>query len=358
MIMKNRQLVLEDGTVFIGKGFGSDIIKYGEVIFNTNMTGYQEMITDPANLNQIIVTAYPVIGSYGINRDDSEAINPSINGLVVKEINEFPSNFRNEESLSDYMKTYEIPGISGIDTRYLIQLLRDKGTLKGAIASLDLSKDVILSRLKNKHSVGDEVSQSSIAKPYIVPGSKHRIVAVDLGMKQSVLKELTGRNCDVTVVPYDYSASQILRFKPDGVIISNGPGDPQVLESNVEVIKELIGKTSLLGVGLGHQLFALANGAKIDRMKYGNHSSSYPVREIKSGVSRLTMQNCHFTVNLDSLTDTDLVITHEGLNDQSIQGLALTNKQAMSVQFNPEGAPGTNEANEIFDVFLSTIKDN
>ena len=355
-MMSKRQLVLEDGTVFIGTQFGSDTIKYGEVIFNVNMTGYQEMITDPANYNQIIVSTYPVIGSYGINSDDSEAIEPVISGLIVREINHLPSNFRSEESLSDYLKTYNIPGISGVDTRELIKVLRKKGTLRGAIASMDLSPDVIVNRLKNNRSSDDEVTQTSIAKPYIIPGTGDRIVVMNLGMKQSILQELTERKCHITVVPYDYTAEQIMRFKPNGVIISHGPGSPLVLEKSVMTIKALIDKTAILGIGLGHQLFALANDLEVERTKYGNHNSSYPVKKLASDVSYLTNQNTHYVVNRESANESKLEVIYEGLNDQTVQGLKVSDKKAMSVQFNPEGSPGTNEANFVFDEFLNLIK--
>lgn len=355
--MSKRQLVLEDGTVFIGHHFGSDIIKYGEVVFNVNMTGYQEMITDPANFNQIIVSTYPVIGSYGINSDDSEAIEPTISGLIVKEINHFPSNFRTEESLNDYLKAYNIPGISGIDTRELVKKLRNKGTLKGAIASMDLSSDVIVNRLKNNHSSNDEVSQTSITKPYIVPGNGKRIVVINLGMKQSVLKELTARDCHITVVPYNYTVEQINRFNPEGVIISNGPGSPFVLEETIATIKELIGQTPVLGIGLGHQLFALANDLEVERTKSGNHNSSYAVKKLDSKISYLTNENTHYIVNRESANESNLKVTYEGLNDQTVQGLIVNDQKAISVQFNPEGSPGTNEASFVFDDFLNIINE-
>lgn len=355
--MSKRQLVLEDGTVFVGHHFGSDVIKYGEVIFNINMTGYQEMITDPANFNQIIVSTYPVIGSYGMNSDDSEAIEPSISGLIVKEINDFPSNFRSEESLNDYLKAYNIPGVSGVDTRELIKILRNKGTLRGAIASMDLTADVIINRLKNNHPTDDEVSQMSITKPYIVPGSGKRIVIINLGMKQSVLKELTTRDCHITVVPYDYTTEQIMRFNPEGIIVSNGPGSPFVLEETITTMKNFIGHTPILGIGLGHQLFALANDLEVERTKYGNHNSSYPVKNLASEVSYLTNENTHYIVNRESVNESNLKVTYEGLNDQTVQGLEIVGKKAMSVQFNPEGSPGTNEASFVYDDFLNIIKE-
>lgn len=356
--MHKRQLVLEDGTVFIGDHFGSDVIKYGEVIFNVNMTGYQEMITDPANFNQIIVSTYPVIGSYGINSDDSEAIEPSISGLVVKEINDFPSNFKSEESLSNYLEAYNIPGISGIDTRELIKMLRNKGTLRGAIASMELAPDVIINRLKNNHPTDDEVSHTSITKPYIVPGSGKRIVVINLGMKQSVLKELAKRDCHVTVVPYDYTVEQIKRFNPEGIIVSNGPGSPFALEETISTIKKIIGETAFLGIGLGHQLFALANELEVERTKYGNHNSGYPVKQLESEVSYLTNQNTHYIVNRESVNESNLKVTYVGLNDQTVQGLTIAGEKAMSVQFNPEGSPGTNEASFVYDDFLNSIRDN
>lgn len=354
--MSKKQLVLEDGTIFIGHHFGSDVIKYGEIIFNVSMTGYQEMITDPANLNQIIVTTYPVIGNYGMNSDDSEAIEPSINGLVVKEINHVPSNFRSDESLSDYLKAYKIPGISGIDTRELIKLLREKGTLKGAIAPMDLAAETIVNRLKNKHSQNDEVQQISIKKPYIVPGNGKRIVVINLGMKQSVLKELKTRDCHIIVVPYNCTLDQIKRFNPEGVIVSNGPGSPFVLEETMTLIKELSSQLPMLGIGLGHQLLALVNKLEVEKTKNGNYNSSYPVKNLETNISYLTNENTHYHVKRESIEGSDLKITFEGLNDRSVQGLMNYDENIMSVQFNPEGSPGTNEASFVYDEFLKLIK--
>lgn len=351
--MNKRQLILEDGTTFTGQAFGSLTESEGEVIFNTSMTGYQEIISDPSYYGQIVVMTYPSIGSYGINRDDFEAITPFIKGVIAKEVSDEPSNFRSEETLDAFLKQYEIPGIAGIDTRMLTRLLREKGTMKGLIAGAEMDLDTALSHLKsnNQHSF---VEDASITRPYIVPGRGKRIVIVDFGMKHSILHELTERNCHVTVVPYNYGAEEVMRFKPDGIVLSHGPGNPGNLAESVALIKSLFG-VPMLGIGLGHQLFALACGAKTKRMKNGKYGSNYPVKDVKTDKSWLTTQSRAYEVVESSLKDAPLQVTFRSINDDAIEGLAHKEHPAISVQFNPEGAPGPNETNFIFDQFLNMI---
>lgn len=356
--MTKRQLILEDGTVYIGEAFGSTRSSVGEVIFNTGMTGYQEVISDPNYYGKISVMTYPSIGSYGINRDDFESITPYIRGMIVKELNDEPSNFRSEQSLHTFLQEHDIPGISGIDTRMLTRLIREKGTMKGIITDVECAVDSALQELSLEKPTQLPVKETSITKPYIVPGQGTRVVVIDLGMKQSILHELTKRNCHVTVVPYNYSAESILRFKPDGVLISNGPGNPENVVQTLATVKTLLGKIPLFSIGLGHQIFALACGAKIAKLKVGHYGVNYAVKDVARNTSWITTQSRHFVVEEDSLTNTDLQITYRSLNDNTIEGLTHIKYCACSVQFNPEGAPGSNETSFLFDEFLQMIEEN
>lgn len=356
--MVKRQLVLEDGTFFIGEGFGSERGKSGEIIFHTGMTGYQEIITDPSNYGQIITMTYPIIGNYGINRDDFETITPFIHGLVVKEVNASPSNFRSEENLDQFLKANDIPGISGIDTRKLTRLIRNKGTMRAMITNLDQSIEEVLEELKHTEGETQQVRQTSTTKPYVVPGRGQRIVMVDFGVKHSILRELTKRDCHITVVPYNYQAENILRLKPDGMMLTNGPGNPKDIPEAIEMIKEVIGKVPILGVGLGHQLFALANGADTEKLKVGHHGTSHPVKDLERNKTYLTSQNHGFTVKTSSIQDTDLELTQVSLNDQTVEGIRHKKYPAFSVQYHPEASPGPDDTNFLFDKFIQNMKEN
>lgn len=356
--MTKRQLILEDGTVFTGEAFGASSSRDGEVIFYNGVTGYQEIITDPNYKAQIVVMTYPTIGNYGINRDDSEALTPFINGLIVSEVSDAPSNFRNGETLAAFLNKHDIPGISGVDTRKLTRILREKGTMKGIITDVVEDTDAMIEDLKNMHTLVSPVEETSITRPYIVPGRGLRIVLIDMGMKYSLLRELTERNCHVTVVPHNYSTEEILNASPDGVLLSNGPGNPAVLTETIETIKDLLGKVPLFGVGLGHQLFAIASGAKTEKLKVGVFGTGYPVKDLTTEQAWLTTQSRHYTVEKASLNGTDLTETFTSLNDGTVEGLAHNTHDAFSVQFNPEGAPGQSETSFIFDDFLNMIKAN
>lgn len=356
--MGKRQLILEDGTVFVGKAFGSEKEIIGDVIFNTGMTGYQEMMTDPNYYGNIVTLTYPTIGNYGLNRDDFESIAPFINGLIVKEVATEPSNFRSEESLDDYLKQYNIPGISGIDTRALTTHIRRHGTLKGLITHCEISTSEALEKLKDEKFDQSPVHKTSITKPYIVPGKGARVVIVDLGMKHSMLKEFIRRDYHITVVPYNYDIERILRFKPDGIVLSNGPGNPAQLEDTIQTVKQLLGQIPLFGIGLGHQIFALACGATTSKMKVGHYGPNYSVKDIIHDKSWITTQSRQYTVDETSIETTDLQVTFNSLNNNTVEGLRHKQYPAFSVQFNPEGAPGPNETNFLFDQFLNMMNDN
>lgn len=353
ILMRKRQLVLEDGTVLTGTAFGSMDPSTGDVIFNTSMTGYQEVLSDPNYNGSIVVMTYPVIGGYGINRDDFESITPFVKGMIVKEVVDEPSNFRSEESLDSYMKTHGIPGISGIDTRMLTRILREKGTMKGRIITEGDDQSLA--------PTGDDLSdllvrETSITKPYIVPGKGKRIVVIDLGMKQSILHELMERDCDVTVVPYDYTVEEVLATKPDGVLLSNGPGNPDQIKRTIATIKSLLGQVPIFGIGLGHQLLGLACGASIAKLHVGNYGTNYPVKDLVTDQTWLTTQSRQYYIEETSIKDSNVTITHRSLNDKTIEGIKHNTYPAFSVQFNPEGAPGSNETNFLFDQFIDLIE--
>jgi carbamoyl-phosphate synthase small subunit len=351
-----RQLILEDGTVFIGQGFGSEVDRSGEVVFNTGMTGYQEILSDPSYCGQIVTLTYPLVGNYGINRDDFESISPAISGFVVKEAADFPSNWRNEMSLDELFKAKNIPGISGIDTRKLTRILRQYGTLKGIICSADRNHEEVLQQLKATVTPTDQVKRVSTSSFYPSPGRGRRVVLVDYGMKHGILRELNERDCDVVVVPYNVTAQDILSLNPDGVMLSNGPGDPKDVPEALDMIRGIQGKTPLFGICLGHQLFALANGADAVKMKFGHRGANHPVKELATGKVAITSQNHGYTVDSNSVKGTDLAVTHIALNDQTIEGLKHNTFPAFTVQYHPEASPGPEDANYLFDQFLDMIE--
>lgn len=353
--MNKRSLILEDGTILTGKAFGCESGSEGTVIFYSSMTGYQEMLTDPNYYGHIVTMTFPLIGNYGVNRDDFESIEPYIKGVVVKEISHLPSNFRSEETLDDFLKRQQIPGIAGIDTRMLTRLIRKKGRMRGILTNINETPTFTPSLFNEPAE--NVVEKTSITKPYIVPGRGKRVTIVDLGMKQSILHELTERDCNVTVVPYNYNAEEILRFKPDGVLFSNGPGDPHKVTSTITTIQNLLGKIPIFGIGLGHQLLALANGAKVKKLHVGNYGTNYVVQDVVNNRSFSTTQSRDFYVEESSIEKTNLQVIFRSSSDGSIEGLQHKEHNAFSVQFNPEGAPGPNDTNFLFDTFIENLSE-
>ncbi|ABS22770.1 carbamoyl-phosphate synthase, small subunit [Bacillus cytotoxicus NVH 391-98] len=353
-ISMKRQLILEDGTVLIGKGFGGEIEKSGEVVFTTGMTGYQETLSDPSYCGQIVTFTYPLIGNYGINRDDFESIQPSVHGLIVNEICDHPSNFRNENSLDEYLKERNIPGLSGIDTRKLTRKIRQYGTMRGRLCNMDVDVDYIVSQLRATVFT-DHVKRVSTKDPYPSPGRGYRVVLVDFGMKHGILRELNKRDCDVIVVPYNTSAEEILRLSPDGIMLSNGPGDPKDVPEAIEMLKGIIGKVPLFGICLGHQLFALASGANTVKLKFGHRGLNHPVKHLETGKVAITSQNHGYAVEEESVKGTDLEITHVALNDGTVEGLRHKKFPAFTVQYHPEASAGPEDANDLFEDFLTMI---
>ncbi|WP_316568454.1 carbamoyl phosphate synthase small subunit [Neobacillus sp. YIM B06451] len=351
-----RKLILEDGTVFIGEGFGDLSETEGEVVFNTGMTGYQEILSDPSYCRQLVVLTYPLIGNYGINRDDFESINPAIGALIVKEAESFPSNWRSETTLDEFLKIKKIPGLKGIDTRMLTRAIRKHGTMKGAICGIESDMEEVVERLKSQPLLTGHVKMVSTKNAYPSPGRGKRVVLVDYGMKHGILRELNKRGCDVTVVPYDTTADEIMQLRPDGIMLSNGPGDPKDVPEAINMIREILGKVPIFGICLGHQLFALASGADTEKMVFGHRGSNHPVKELSTGKITITSQNHGYSVKADSLKNTELEVTHIAVNDGTIEGLRHSSLPAFSVQYHPEASPGPDDANNLFDQFLNMIE--
>lgn len=351
------RLLLEDGTLFSGKAFGADAEMTGEVVFNTGITGYQEVLSDPSYCGQIVTMTYPLIGNYGITRDDFESIRPYVNGFVVRRHEPVPSNWRAEYSVDNLLKEYGIPGISEIDTRMLTRIIRHHGTMRAVLTTsskpveelMEMLNDTSIPQLRN------QVARTSTPQMFTSPGQKERIVLVDFGAKSGILKELTSRGCDVTVVPHDTTADEIRRLRPDGIQLSNGPGDPKDVPYAVDMIKELLGEYPIFGICLGHQLFALASGADTEKLKFGHRGGNHPVKELSSGRCYITSQNHSYAVNEDSIKGTDLEITHINNNDKTVEGLKHTKYPAFSVQYHPEAAPGPHDSSYLFDEFLEMI---
>ncbi|WP_339222826.1 glutamine-hydrolyzing carbamoyl-phosphate synthase small subunit [Paenibacillus sp. FSL W7-1332] len=354
------RLLLEDGTLFSGKSFGADAEMTGEVVFNTGITGYQEVLSDPSYCGQIVTMTYPLIGNYGITRDDFESIRPFVHGFVVRRHEPVPSNWRAEYSVDSLLKEYGIPGISEIDTRMLTRIIRHYGTMKGILTTSnkpveelkEMLGDTTIAELRN------QVAKTSTPQMFTSPGSKERIVLVDFGAKSGILRELTSRGCDVMVVPHDTTADEIRRLHPDGIQLSNGPGDPKDVPYAVDMVKELLGEYPIFGICLGHQLFALAAGADTEKLKFGHRGGNHPVKELASGRCYITSQNHGYTVNEESIKGTDLEVTHINNNDKTIEGLKHSKFPAFSVQYHPEAAPGPHDSSYLFDQFLEMIRDH
>jgi carbamoyl-phosphate synthase small subunit len=353
------KLILEDGNEFIGESFGAPIENtdcLGEVVFNTGMTGYQEILSDPSYCDQIIVMTYPMIGNYGVNRDDFESLTPALKALVVHENCEKPSNWRSQKTLSELLTHFKIPGISGVDTRKLTRIIRDHGSMKGVIAPIDTSKDIIEKALGTNLRT-DQIPRVSCQKPSRYPGDGSRIVLVDFGYKKNILKSLVQRNCDVIVVPWNTTYEEIERLSPDGVLLSNGPGDPKAISEVLPEIKKIQENYPLFCICMGHQIFALANGADTTKMKFGHRGSNHPVKDLVKDKVFITSQNHGYAVKEDSVNSTELEITQLNLNDKTVEGLKHKRLPAFSVQYHPEANPGPDDTNWMFSEFLKTVSE-
>lgn len=351
-----RQLILEDGSVFVGKAFGSSTESEGEVVFTTGMTGYQETLSDPSYCGQIVTFTYPLVGNYGINRDDFESIEPAVHGVIVKEAAAQPSHWKTESTLDELLKAKNIPGLEGIDTRKLTRLIRKHGTLKGKLSSMDGSPEEVIQILKEKSLPHDQVSRVSTKSPYALPGRGKRIVLVDFGSKNGILRECIKRDCDVIVVPYNVTSEEIVRLNPDGVLLSNGPGDPKDVPETIETVRVILGKVPLFGICLGHQLLALACGGDTKKMKFGHRGVNHPVKDLATGAVTMTSQNHGYTVDEALLAGTHLEASHIAVNDGTVEGLRHQEYPAFSIQFYPEDTSGHEDANPLFEVFMNMME--
>jgi carbamoyl-phosphate synthase small subunit len=354
MLTKDRYLVLEDGSVYEGFQLGSDKNTSGEVVFNTSMTGAQEIITDNSYTDQIITFSYPLVGNAGFNIEDNESLLPTAKGVVVREACEYPSNFRMKENLDGFLKKHDVVGISGVDTRSITRKIRDFGVMRGVITSSD-NHEKTLKEIKSSEKRVDQVARVSTKTPYISTGTGYRVVLLDFGKKENIVRSLNQRNCDVTVVPYDTSAQDILNLNPDGVMLSNGPGDPEDVTVAIETIKELTGRVPIFGICLGHQLIALAGGATSYKMKFGHRGSNQPVKNLATGKVEITSQNHGYAIDAESLADSDLEVTHVALNDNSVEGLKHKKYPVFSIQYHPEAAAGPHDSSYLFNDFIDSM---
>jgi carbamoyl-phosphate synthase small subunit len=366
-------LALADGRVFHGRAFGATGEISGEVVFNTSMTGYQEILTDPSYRGEIVTMTYPQIGNYGVNREDVESDKPHLSGFIVKEVCEFPSSWRSEMPLGAYLREHDIIGLSGIDTRALVRHIRDRGAQTGVLSTLDLDEESLVTKAKAAPSIvgRDLVREVTCKEPYswqegvwdLADGyaaageMRFRVVAYDFGIKRNILRNLVSRGCEVTVVPATMPASEVLAMQPDGVFLSNGPGDPEPIAYAQETIRQLLGKVPLFGICLGHQLLSIALGGATYKLKFGHRGGNQPVRRGEGHNVEITSQNHGFAVDPASLED-DALVTHINLNDNTVEGLRHKIHPAFSVQYHPEASPGPHDAGYLFDEFIQMMEAN
>lgn len=354
----NKKIVLEDGEEYLGYGFGADVESVCEIVFNTSMVGYQEIVSDPSYTYQMVVMTYPLIGNYGITDDDYETKQPTIGGLVVREYNNHPSNFRYTKTLSEYLEENNIPGIYGVDTRKITRSIRDKGSRKVIITDISTSKEEALKKLKEADIPKDAVSKVSCKKKWYsrTANAKYNVVAVDCGIKLNIVRSLNKRRCNVTIVPYNTTAEEIENLKPDGVFLSNGPGDPEDVTEVINLVKKLKGKYPIFGICLGHQMISLAYGAKTYKLKFGHRGGNHPVLNLKTDKIEITSQNHSYAVDEESLKKTDLVPTHKNILDNTIEGVECKKDKVFSVQYHPESAPGPQDSSYLFDQFIDLMR--
>lgn len=354
----NRKIVLEDGSEYYGFGFGDMADRVCEIVFNTSMVGYQEIISDPSYTYQAVVMTYPLIGNYGMADDDYETNIPTIGGLIVREYNDLPSNFRSNATLSEIMKKYRIPGIYGIDTRKLTRSIRDYGSRKVLITDASTSLEAGLKILGSTEIPTDAVSKVSCSDVWYsqVKNEKYHVVTIDCGMKMNIIRSLNKRGCKVTVVPWNITAKEIEKLCPDGIFISNGPGDPTDVPQVIETIKALRGKYPIFGICLGHQIIALAYGAKTYKLKFGHRGGNHPVRNLQTNKIEITSQNHSYAVDTESVKATDLEITHLNILDNTVEGVRCEKEKIFSVQYHPESAPGPQDSSYLFDAFIELMK--
>ncbi len=364
-------LLLEDGTVFEGTSFGAEGVSCGEVVFNTSMTGYQEILTDPSYHEQIITMTYPLIGNYGTNPDDAESRRVFAHGFIVRENCDYPSNWRNGRSLSSYLKKNNVVALEGIDTRALVKHIRTEGAMRGIICSTRFSmpalgrkldaypglvgRDIVRKVTARKAYTWDKSVIDILSDRQPAPKKKYRVVAFDFGVKQNILRLLCSHGCDIHVVPAQTSAEDVLALGPDGVFLSNGPGDPAPVSYAVEATKLLLGKVPIFGICLGHQILSLALGGTTYKLKFGHRGANHPVMHLATKRIEITCQNHGFCVDVDSLKGKAVELTHINLNDNTLEGISCDRLSAFSVQYHPEASPGPHDSGYLFDTFIDLM---
>jgi len=362
-------LALEDGRIFRGEGYGAKGECYGEVVFNTSLTGYQEIFTDPSYAGQIVVLTNPQIGNYGTNAADNEANKPYIEGLVTREFSPISSNWRSQQVADEYLERFNVPVISEIDTRALVRHLRNNGVMRGVISSIETDPEILVQKARSIRKMDgtdlasvvttttryewepepDPLESEENATP--MPRPDLHVVAYDYGIKRNILRMLSREGCRVTVVPAQTSAEDVLAMNPDGVFLSNGPGDPEPLGYAQETIRQLAGKKPIFGICLGHQLIGLALGGKTYKLKFGHHGGNHPVQQTETGKVEITSQNHNYAVDAATLNQDEVAITHINLNDQTVQGLRHKSLPLFSVQYHPEASPGPHDSHYLFRDF-------
>lgn len=367
-------LALEDGRVFRGRGYGATIKRFGEVVFNTSLSGYQEILTDPSYAGQIVILTYPHIGNYGTNSLDSEATQPFAEGLVVRELSEAASNWRSEEEISSFLAHHRVPIISDIDTRALVLHLRKHGAMRGVLSTIGGTDAGLVAEAKSSPSMmgldlasrvttqtryeWTKPSEGIDSAPTLKsPQARFQVVAYDFGIKQNILRRLVDSGCGVTIVPASTSAREVLELKPDGVFLSNGPGDPEPVDYAARAVRGMLGRVPVFGICLGHQIIGLALGGKTYKLKFGHHGGNHPVLNLETKKVEITAQNHGFAVDPDSLNLNEVVLTHRNLNDDTLEGLRHKTLPLFSVQYHPEASPGPHDSAYLFGNFVRMMEE-
>lgn len=355
------KIALEDGRIFTGLSFGAKGERDGEIVFNTSLAGYQEILTDPSYKGQIVTMTYPLIGNYGTNPEDAESRRPFAEGLVIKERSAIASNWRSKQGLDEYLRENGVIGVEGVDTRAITRHIRLQGALKAVISTEDLDDKRLVKKAKGSPGLigRDLVKEVACDKPYAWAKKKDadRVVVLDCGIKYNTLRILAELGCEVMVAPAKTTSGEILDMKPAGILLSNGPGDPAALGYVVETVKGLIGRVPVFGICLGHQMLGLALGGRTYKLKFGHHGGNHPVKDLRTGRISITVQNHGFCVDMKTLKKNDIEITHMNLNDNTLEGMRHKRLPVFSVQFHPECSPGPHDAQYLFDDFMGMMKD-
>ena len=351
-------LILEDGHVFTGRSIGSTREAVSEIVFNTSMTGYLEVLTDPSYAGQAVVMTYPLIGNYGICYEDMESERPWVDGFIVRELSRMPSNFRSEDTIQNFLEKNDIPGICGIDTRALTKILRESGTMNGMITTDEnYNMDEVMKKLK-AYSTGDEVSKVSCREKKVLPGDGYKVALLDLGAKKNIARSLNERGCEVTIYPSSTTAEEIIASRPDGIMLSNGPGDPKACVQVIKEIRKLYEtEIPIFAICLGHQLMALAAGADTFKLKYGHRGGNHPVKDMETGRVYISSQNHGYAVDPESLDPQVAVPAFTNVNDGTNEGLKYVGKNIFTVQYHPEACPGPQDSSYLFDRFLKMMEE-